>query len=166
VPLPLALAVGHVHDRSPKDEEDVLHRREATGIPVTAILLGLAILNGNAVVVFLKHVTLLEGVVDRGLVVWARLLQHVVKHAGASKGRSRALSGRVNCEGLVPIVIVSLHARLAAWLLALLAPLVFLLGLLGLAALSGRVIHALALLAVEDGPHRLLARSKVSGNTE
>jgi hypothetical protein len=42
--LPLALAVGHVHSWSPKDEEDVLHRREATGVSVTTVLLGLAIL--------------------------------------------------------------------------------------------------------------------------
>jgi hypothetical protein len=28
VPLPLALAVGHVHGRSPEDEEDVLHHRK------------------------------------------------------------------------------------------------------------------------------------------
>jgi hypothetical protein len=72
--LPLALAVGHVHSRSPKDEEDVHHRREATGVSVTAVLLGLTILRGGAAVVFLEHVTLLEGVVDRCLVVRARLL--------------------------------------------------------------------------------------------
>jgi hypothetical protein len=35
---------------------------------------------------------------------------------------------------------------------ALLAPLVLLLRLLGLAALRGRVVHTLALLVVEDGP--------------
>jgi hypothetical protein len=44
VSLPLALAVGHVHGRSPEDEEDVLDRREATSASVTTILLGLAIL--------------------------------------------------------------------------------------------------------------------------
>jgi hypothetical protein len=35
VPLLLALAVGHIHGRSLEDEEDVLHRREATGVTVT-----------------------------------------------------------------------------------------------------------------------------------
>jgi hypothetical protein len=72
--VPLPLAVGHVHGRSPEDEEDVLHRRENTSVTVTAILLGLAILRGGATVVFLEHVTMLEGVVDRCLVAWARLL--------------------------------------------------------------------------------------------
>jgi hypothetical protein len=69
--LPLALVVGHVHGRSPEDEEDVLHRRVATDILVTAILLGLAILRGGVAVVLLEHVALLEGVVDRCLVVRA-----------------------------------------------------------------------------------------------
>jgi hypothetical protein len=65
MPLPLALSVGHVHGRSPNVEEDVLHRREATDVSVTTILLGLAILRGGAAVVLLEHVALLEGVVDR-----------------------------------------------------------------------------------------------------
>jgi hypothetical protein len=52
---------------------------------------------------------------------------------------------------------VPLLARLAARLLSLLAPLVLLAELLGLAALRGCVVGALALLAVEDRPHRLLA---------
>jgi hypothetical protein len=43
---------------------------------------------------------------------------------------------------------------------------VLLLGLLGLAALRGRVVHALALLPVEDGPHRLFARGEASGDAE
>jgi hypothetical protein len=55
----------------PEDEEDVLHRREAAGVPVTTVLLGLAILRGSATVVFLEHIALLEGVVDHCLVVWA-----------------------------------------------------------------------------------------------
>jgi hypothetical protein len=87
VPLPLALAVGHVHSRSPEDEENILHRREATGVSITTVLLGLAILRGGAAIVFLEHVALLKGVVDWGLVVRARLLQHVVEHAGASRSR-------------------------------------------------------------------------------
>jgi hypothetical protein len=74
MPLLLALTVGHVHGRSPEDEEDVLYRREATGVSVTTVLLGLAILRDDAAVVFLEHVALLEGVVDRCLVVWSRLL--------------------------------------------------------------------------------------------
>jgi hypothetical protein len=47
---------------------------------------------------------------------------------------------------------VPLLARLAARLLSLLASLVLLAELLGLAALRGRIVHALALLAVEDRP--------------
>jgi hypothetical protein len=43
---------------------------------------------------------------------------------------------------------------------------VLLLGLLGLAAIRGRVVHVLALLAVEDGPHRLLAGGKAGGDVE
>jgi hypothetical protein len=64
VPLLLVLAVGHVHSGSPEDEEDVLHHREATGVSITTILLGLALLRGDAAVVLLEHVALLEGVVD------------------------------------------------------------------------------------------------------
>jgi hypothetical protein len=166
VPLPLAVAVGHVHGRSPEDEEDVLHHGEAAGVTVTPILLGLAILRGDAAVVLLEHITLVEGVVDRCLVVWTGLLQHVVKYAGSSRSHSRTPSSWVNCEGLVPIVIVSLRARLAMWLLALLSPLMLLLGLLGLAALRGRVVRALDLLVVEDGPHCLYAGGKAGGDVE
>jgi hypothetical protein len=79
---------------------------------------------------------LLEGVVDRCLVVREGLLQHVVEYAGASRSRSRTPSSWVNCEGLVPVVVVSLRAQLAARLLALLAPLMLLLGLFGLAAVT------------------------------
>jgi hypothetical protein len=56
--------------------------------------------------------------------------------------------------------------HLAVQLLALLAPLVFLLGPLGLAVLRGSVVHVLAFLAVEDGPHHLLAGGKASGDVE
>jgi hypothetical protein len=42
----------------------------------------------------------------------------------------------------------------------------FLLRVFGLAALRGRVVHALAFLAIEDGPHCLLAGSKASGDIE
>jgi hypothetical protein len=43
---------------------------------------------------------------------------------------------------------------------------VLLLRLLGLSALRGRVIHALALLAVENGPHRLLSGSEAGGDVK
>jgi hypothetical protein len=68
------LAAGHIHGRSFKDEEDVLHRREATGVSVTTVLLSLAILRGGAAVVLLEHVALLGGVADQSLVVWTQLL--------------------------------------------------------------------------------------------
>jgi hypothetical protein len=69
VPLPLALAVGHVHGRPPEDEENVLHRGKASDVAVTPIILGLAVLRGGTAVVSLEQVALLEGVVDRRLVV-------------------------------------------------------------------------------------------------
>jgi hypothetical protein len=134
VPLPLALAIGHVHGRPPEDEEDVFHCGEVAGVAVTPILLGLTILRGSAAVVSFDQVALLEGVVDWHLVVWTGLLQHVIEDTGASRGRSRAPLSWVNSEGLVPIVVTPLHARLAARLLALVALLVLLLGLFGLAA--------------------------------
>jgi hypothetical protein len=58
----------------PKTEEDVLHRWEATGVAVTTILLGFAMLRGGTAVVLLEHIALLEGVVDRCFVVRAGLL--------------------------------------------------------------------------------------------
>jgi hypothetical protein len=58
----------------PEDEENVLHRREATGVAVTPILLGLAVLRGGAAVELSEHVALLEGVVDWRLVVGTWLL--------------------------------------------------------------------------------------------
>jgi hypothetical protein len=65
-------------------------------------------------------------VVDRSLVVGTWFLQHVIEHTGTSRCRSRALSGRVNYEGFVPVVIVLVRACLAARLLAFFAPLVLL----------------------------------------
>jgi hypothetical protein len=53
-----------------------------------------------------------------------------------------------------------------ARLLALLAPLVFLLGLLGLADLRGCVVHALAFLAIEDSPNCLLTGSEAGDDVE
>jgi hypothetical protein len=158
VPLPLALAAGHVDGWPPEDEEDVLHNGEVAGVAITPVLLGLVVLRGGAAVEPLEHVALLEGVVDRRLVVGTWLLQHVVEHSRASRGRSRAPSSRVNSKSFAVVVVVApLLARLAARLLSLLPPLVLLAELLGLAALRRRVVRALALLAVEDCSHRLFA---------
>jgi hypothetical protein len=96
-------------------------------------------------------------VVDRCLVVGTWLLQHVVENSWTSRGRSRAPSSRVNSKGLGVVAVASLLVRLVARLLPLLAPLVLLVELLGLAALRGCVVRALALRAVEDRPHRLFA---------
>jgi hypothetical protein len=109
---------------------------------------------------------MLEGVVDWGLVVWARLLQHVIEHARATRGRSRALADRFDHESLVSVVVAPLRTCFSVGLLSLLAPLVLLLGVFGLAALRGHVVHALALLAIEDGPHRLLVGSEIGGDVE
>jgi hypothetical protein len=94
-------------------------------------------------------------VVDWCLVVRTWLIQHVVENPRTSRGRSRAPSSRVNSKGFAVVGAASLLARLAARLLPFLAPLVFPVELLGLAALRGRVVRALALLAVEDRPHGL-----------
>jgi hypothetical protein len=53
----------------PEDEEDVLHRGEATGVAVTPILLGLAVLRSGAAVEPHEHVAVLEGVVDQRFVI-------------------------------------------------------------------------------------------------
>jgi hypothetical protein len=50
-----------------EDEEDVFHG--GAGVAVTPILLGLVVLRGGTAVEPLEHVALLEGVVDRRLVV-------------------------------------------------------------------------------------------------
>jgi hypothetical protein len=150
----------------PEDEEDVLHHREATGVAITPVLLGLTLLRGDATVVLLEHITLLEGVVDRRLVVRTWLFQHVVEYPRASRGRSRTPSSWVDSKGFVAVIVAPLFARLAARLLPFLAPLVLLLGVLGLAALRGRVVHALAFLPVEDRPHRFLVRGEVGGDVE
>jgi hypothetical protein len=83
--------------------------------------------------------------------------QHVVEHPRTSRGRSRASSSRVNSKGFGVIAVAPLLACLAARLLPFLAPLVLPVGLPGLAALCGRVVRALALLAVEDRSHGLLS---------
>jgi hypothetical protein len=139
----------------PKDEEGVLHRGEAAGVADTPIFLGLAVLHSGAAVEFFEHVTLLEGVVDWCLVVRTWLLQHVVKKPRTSRARLRTPSSRVNSKGFAVVGAASLLARLVARLLPFLAPLVLPVELLGLAALRGCVVRALALLAVEDRPHGL-----------
>jgi hypothetical protein len=166
VPLPLVLAARHVDGRPPEDEEHVFHSGEAAGVAITPVLLGLVVLRGGAAVEPLEQVTLLEGVVDRCLVVGTWLLQHVVENSRTSRGRSRAPSSRVNSKGLAIVGVASLLARLAARLLPLLAPLVLLVGLPGLAALRGRVVRALALLAVEDRSHGLFARGKAGSDVK
>jgi hypothetical protein len=140
VPFPLALAAGHVDGRPPEDEENVLHGGEAAGVAITPVFLSLIVLRGGAAIEPLEHVALLEGVVDRRLVVGTWLFQHVVENPWASRGRSKAPSSRVNSKSFAIIVVVPLIARLAARLLSLLAPLVLLAELLGLAALRGRIV--------------------------
>jgi hypothetical protein len=166
VPLPFALATRHVDGRPPEDEEHVFNIGEAAGVAITPVLLGLIVLRGGAAVEPLEQVALLEGVVDRCLVVGTWLLQHVVENSRASRGRSRAPSSRVNSKGIAIVGFASLLARLAVQLLPLLAPLVLLVGLLGIAALCGRVVRALALLAIEDRSHGLFARGKAGSDVE
>jgi hypothetical protein len=136
----------------PEDEEDVLHRGEASGVAITPMLLGLAVLRGGTTVEPLEHVALLEGVVDQRLVVGTWLFQHVVEYPRASRGRSRAPLSWVNSKGFVAVVIVPLLTRLTARLLPFLTPLVLLLGVLGLAALRGCVVHALAFFSYRRSP--------------
>jgi hypothetical protein len=150
----------------PEDEEDVLHGEEAAGVAVTPVLLSLVVLRGGAAVEPLEHVALLEGVVDRCFVVGTWLLQHVVENPRVSRGRPRGPSSRVNSKSFAVVVVVPLLARLAARLLSLLVSLVLLAELLGLATLRGRVVHTLALLAVEDRPHCLFARGEAGGDVE
>jgi hypothetical protein len=99
-------------------------------------------------------------------VVRTWLFQHVVEYPRASRGRSRALSSWVDSKGFVAVVVAPLLARLAARLLPFIAPLVLLLGVLGLAALRGHVAHVLAFLSVEDRPHRFLARGEAGSDVE
>ena len=78
--LTLALPRGHVRRWSSKDEEGVLHRGElVVSTFVASILLLVLVAMRDAVVVLLEHFALLKGVVDRALVVRARLLEHVIE---------------------------------------------------------------------------------------
>jgi hypothetical protein len=140
MPLLLALAGRHVNGGPPEDEEHVLHGREAAGVAISSVFLGLRILRCGATVKLLEHVALLKGVVYWGLVIWTWLFQHVVKHSRTSRGRSRAPSSWVNSKGLGIIAVAPLLACLAARLLPFLAPLVLPVGLPGLAALRGRIV--------------------------
>jgi hypothetical protein len=142
---------------APEDEEHVLHGGEAAGVAISPVFLGFGVLRGGAAVKLFEHIALLEVVVDRRLVVRTWLFQHVVENPRTSRGRSRAPSSRVNSKGFTIIDVASLLARLAARLLPLLAPLILPVGLLGLAALRGRVVRTFALLTVEDCPHSLFA---------
>ena len=73
--LTLALPGGHICRWSSKDEEGVLHREELViSTFVIGILLLVFVAMRDAVVVFLEHLALLEGVIDRALMVKARLL--------------------------------------------------------------------------------------------
>jgi hypothetical protein len=73
------------------------------------------------------------------------------------KGTPRAVPDRVNSKGLGIVAVAPLFARLAARLLPFLAQLVLPMGLPGLATLRGRIVRALALLAVKDRPHSLFS---------
>jgi hypothetical protein len=134
-----------------------IHGGEAACVAISSILLGLRVFRSGAAVELLEHVALLKGVIYWGLVVRTWLFQHVIKHPGTSRGRSRAPSSRVNSKGLGVIAVAPLLARLAARLLPFLAPLVLPVGLPALAALRGRVVRALALLAIEDCSHGLFS---------
>jgi hypothetical protein len=105
-------------------------------------------------------------VVDRRLVVWTWLFHYVIEHPRSSRGRSRAPSSWVDSKGFVVDVVAPLLARLVARLLPFLAPLMLLLGVLGLVALRGCVVHAIAFLLVEDRPHRFFSRGEAGGDVE
>ena len=78
--LALALPRSHVRHCSSKDEEGVLHRgKRVVFTLVASVLLLVRVAIRDAIVVLAKHLTLLEGVVDRALVVRAQLLEHVVE---------------------------------------------------------------------------------------
>src|SRR6185503_11341820 len=124
----------------------------------------------DAVVVLLEHLALLEGMIDRALVVRTRLLKHVVELATtASRGASRSLAVWGSRKGLLGVLCLSRPA-LARWdrLLSLLPSLQFLGGGIGLdaAALRGRIVFALARFVVEDGTNRFLAGGVVGGSVE
>src|SRR6185369_9591484 len=111
-----------------------------------------------------------EGMIDRALVVRARLLKHVVELAPtASRGASRSLAVRGGCEVLLGVLCLPRPA-LVRWdrFLSLLPPLLFLGGGVGLdvAALRGRIVLPLAWLVVKDGTNCFFAGGEVGGSVE
>src|SRR6185503_5779346 len=104
--LTLALPRSHIRRRSSKDEEGVLHWGELViSTLVASILLLVLVAMRDAVVVFLEHLALLEGMVDRALVVRARLLKHVVELATTtSRGASRSFAVWGGCEGFLGVL--------------------------------------------------------------
>ena len=69
------------------------------------ILLLVFVAMRDAVVVFPEHLALLEGVVDRALVLRTRLLNHVVEQAAtASRGASRSFAVWGGNEGLLRVL--------------------------------------------------------------
>src|SRR6185369_5272659 len=135
--LTLALPRGHVRRRSSEDEEGVLYRGELVDSTfVASLVLLVLVAMRDAVVVLPEHLALLEGVVDRALVVRARLLEHVVEQAATtSRGASRALAVRGGDEGLIGVLRLLLPT-LVRWgrLLSFLPPPLSLSGGLGLAS--------------------------------
>ena len=124
----------------------------------------------DAVVVFVEHFALLEGMIDRALVVRARLLKHVVELATtASRGASRSFVVRGGSEGLLGVLRLP-RSALVRWdrLLSFLPPLLFLGRGLGLAvaALCGRIFVALVRLVIENGTNCFLAGGIVGGGIE
>ena len=77
----------------------------------------------ETVEVIAEHVTLLEGVIDRALVIRTRLLQHIVERATASRGSPGTFAIRGDGEGFVGVLLPLITLVLLALLLALLAPL-------------------------------------------
>ena len=71
---------------------------------VARILLLVFVAMRDAIVILLEHFALLEGMIDRALVVRPRLLKHVVEQAAtASRGVSRSFAVRSGDEGLVDV---------------------------------------------------------------
>src|SRR6185295_8717344 len=169
--LALALPRSHVRRCSSKDEEGVLHWGElVVSTFVASVLLLVFVAMRDAVVVLLEHLALLEGMIDRALVVRARLLKHVVELATtASRGASRSSAVWGGREGLLGVLCLP-RAVLIRWdrLLSLPPPLRFLGGGVGLgaAAFCGRIVLALARFVVEDGTNCLLAGGVVGGSVE
>src|SRR6185369_4454190 len=104
--LTLALPRSHIRRCSSKDEEGVLYWGELiVSTFVARILLLVFVVMRDTVVVLLEHLTPLEGMIDRALVVRARLLKHVVELATtASRGASRSLAVWGGCEGLLGVL--------------------------------------------------------------